>query len=334
MKIKYDKFAFDLDGTLIDNNFKIKDGVVDMFYDILTKVENPKIMICTGNGLREVASFLNKLYAELQKRQQDYNDAEFFEFKKPSIDIACYGGAFVIKDNAKGEVVWNKKITMEQFEKIRQVTNAFDKDAFIILQTMDGLFYCVPKDVKNKVKVMALKSIKSFIGFKGISVSVLSEEKYNQKLKNNEVYSLNILNGHIVDKCELKEKLQENCVGVDCSINTSIQMRNGDKLNAIKNAFNIESGEGLVYVGDGLNDISPMKFAELSLAVGDNVKVLTSAKFALESIADASDLMFTGVDYSDVSRKVIENAMRKNKEKKKQIKLEDDLEILGDKVEI
>lgn len=334
MKIKYDKFAFDLDGTLIDSNFRIKDGVVDMFYGILTKVENPKIMICTGNGLREVARFLNKLYAELQQKQQDYEDAEFFEFKKPSIDIACYGGAFVVKDNAKGEVVWNKKITTEQFEKIRQVMNGFDKDAFIILQTIDGLFYCEPNGVKNKVKIMALKSIKSIVGFNGISVSSLNKEEYNQKLQNNEVYSLNILTGHIADKCKLREKLRENCAGVDCTASTTIQMRNGDKLNAIKNAFNIENGEGLVYVGDGLNDISSMKFAELSLAVGDNVKVLTSAKFALESIADASDLMFTEVDYSDVSRKVIENALKKNKEKKKQVKLDDDLDIMGDKIKI
>ena len=34
----------DFDGTLVDSNLQPKDGVVDMFYDILTKVENPKIV--------------------------------------------------------------------------------------------------------------------------------------------------------------------------------------------------------------------------------------------------------------------------------------------------
>lgn len=328
MKTKYNKFAFDFDGTLVDANLQPKDGVVDMFYDILTKVENPKILICTGSGLKEVAIFLNKLFAKLEEKQLNEDEAEFLAFEKPNIDIACFGGAFIIKNNGKGEIVWNKKISVEQYNQVRQIINSFDKSSLIILQTMEGLFYNEPKKVKNKIKVAVLKSIKSLIGYSGINVTSLNSEQYNKKVKDSEVYSLNIITSEIEDNGKLMQKMQEANVGADLSINTSIQIRNGSKLNAIKRAFNIENGEGLVYVGDGLNDILAMKFASLSLAVGNNVKVLTTANYALESIADASDIMFTEADYSKISCKVIQNAINKNKWAKKQTNLDDNLDIM------
>lgn len=316
MKKTYDKFVFDMDGTLIDDNLAIKDGVVDLFYDIMTKVENPKILICTGNGLREVINFLTKLNPELENKFKFEQNENLINEYKSKIDIACFGGAYVIRNCGKGEIVWNKKISKSQYEKVIKILNANGEKFFMALQTMDGIFYLKPKMIAEKVIINVLKLVKSFIGYKNVNICGLNKNEYIQKIENGEVYSLNVLMKDFKDKGKLEKQMQEAISGIDCSVNTSIQIRNGDKLVAIKNAFGISNGDGLVYIGDGLNDIKAMKFANLSLALGENVKVLKSSNLALESIEDASKVIFTDVDYKNISLKVIERAMEKEKGKR------------------
>lgn len=323
---KYNKFAFDLDGTLMDSNGEIINGVVDLFYDILTKVDNPQILICTSNTYRGVLGFLTKLNTELEKKFEKDNDLDYFEYSAPNIAISCYGGSFVVLNNGKGKVIHNQKVTPKQYDRVKNIVEKADKKSIILLNCETGFYYAEPKLLStDKVRYGVLNALKSVLGFKKFTFNAVKYDDFISKINNNEVYAIDVYCGNSQAKFALKKELDKYSSEYDCSVDSSVQIKNGSKLQSIKDVFNITSGEGVVYIGNGYNDIDAMKFAELSLAVGSKVGVLKSATYALEELADASNVIFTTVDYKDISNKVIAKAEKENGKKTKNANLEKDL---------
>ena len=66
-------YTFDLDGTLIDGKGELKDGVVEMFDEILANVKEPVFTIASGARINQVEAAMNKINARLKNGQARYN---------------------------------------------------------------------------------------------------------------------------------------------------------------------------------------------------------------------------------------------------------------------
>ena len=65
---KVNRFAFDLDGTLIDKRFNLNEGVADFFYCVFKNVENPQFIVCTGSPVYRVRAFKALLEQTIQEK--------------------------------------------------------------------------------------------------------------------------------------------------------------------------------------------------------------------------------------------------------------------------
>ena len=54
-------YTFDLDGTLIDSKGELKDGVVQMFDEILANVKDPVFTIASGARINQIEEAMSKI---------------------------------------------------------------------------------------------------------------------------------------------------------------------------------------------------------------------------------------------------------------------------------
>ncbi|MBQ8749752.1 MAG: HAD hydrolase family protein [Clostridia bacterium] len=310
------KFAFDVDGTLVDDHFKLNKGVVEFIYHILKNDEindtKSQFMICTGASYAKA----NKVIKMINEEIAEKFDGKVAEFKP---DITCYGGSLVVKD---GQIIRDRRIDRNHFNEIASIVRRIDENAIILLNMEDGMHFIKPKTIsKDKVKIKVLQLLQSTKGEGGFTT--IGEEKgdYHWLINKNDVYSLEILSLSSTKNKQITKELSELVVGVTISAGTTIQVSNGSKLKAIKSCMGKDTSN-LLYVGDGYNDIPAMQEAGISFALGNKVKVLESADFAVEDFDDIYNA-FNNNDYSLIKNKsesVLKGA--KEAEEKKRAKKE------------
>ena len=94
----------------------------------------------------------------------------------------------------------------------------------------------------------------------------------------------------------------------------TVQVSVDSKLSAVKALYG-EDLSNVVYVGDGYNDVASLMSCGTTFAVGNKPKVLKCADYALNTIADMGAVLFDGIDYSQISKTVIQEAELKAQEK-------------------
>ena len=160
----FNKFAFDLDGTLVDGHFKLKKGVDKLFYNILTnsKDSTPQILICTGTSLKKALTAVEMIEKELSKNF-DYH-------KKLDITYALYAGSLIYRN---GEYLESHNVGFEQFEKIKEISKSIDENTVIFVSTGQGMFYEKPKTIsKDNAKMQAIKLLQASKGQGGFDKKV------------------------------------------------------------------------------------------------------------------------------------------------------------------
>ncbi|MGN1227556.1 MAG: HAD hydrolase family protein [Christensenellales bacterium] len=307
--MKYNKFAFDMDGTLVDSHFKLNEGVVNFFYNILTKVDNPKILINSGNSVENALHAFYLIKAELNKK---YGSEVADKFK---ISISGFAGSVVIDEN--GHTIWNKGISISNYNIINQIISGIDENSFIIARTKEGLAYNKPNLVsKDRVIVELIKMLYNLMGPGNDKTIGLSEQDFIKLFEEKKVRSLEILSLNKMLNKEITRVLSSALNGkLTVSGGMCVQVSCGSKLQSIKQIFG-DDLQNVVYVGDGYNDIPPLSMCGKTFALGQKVKVLESADFAVRDFNDINNSIFFDADLSEVSSSIIKNAKKIEEEKK------------------
>ncbi|MBQ8749750.1 MAG: HAD family phosphatase [Clostridia bacterium] len=304
------KFAFDVDGTLVDDHFKLNKGVYAFIYEMLLK-EKCQFMICTGSSYNKASKVVSMIKDEIVQNYK--NGVEVAKQFQPS--IACYGGSVIVKNN---RIVRDKRIERVDFDKIEKIVNQIDEKAIILLNKEDGMHYIEPKMIsKDNLKIKFLQLLQATKGEGGFNTIGESAEDYYKLIDNNEIGSLEILSLSSSKNKAITKALSESIADLTISAGTTIQVSNGSKLEAIKTCLG-ENVKKVLYVGDGYNDIPAMQEAGISFALGKKVKVLESADFAVENFENIT-VAFVDSDYKFITYKseVVLNEAKEAEEKKR-----------------
>ena len=142
----------------------------------------------------------------------------------------------------------------------------------------------------------------------------LNDAEFNQQINSNSVYTLDILSLSSDLNKKITATLIEKYPELSVSPGFTVQVSVDSKLSAVKAMYG-EDLSNVVYVGDGYNDVASLMSCGTTFAVGNKPKVLKSANCALNTIADMGSVLFDGIDYSQISKTVIQEAELKAQEK-------------------
>lgn len=311
-KLDFKKYAFDLDGTLVDGKGELNKGVVNFFYNLLTRVNNPKITICSGNNKKSIEKAVEKINNGLKLRNLSGQ-----RLLRP--EMVTFGGAQIIEPD--GNFVKSQSITPSQFRKVNEIINIIDKNAIIFGNSQKGLVYKEPKPISKKnAMIKILKTIAPFVGLGKYTFTKLDDKSFSDMIKNGEIYSLEILEPDSYTRKVIYSNLADCFRDLNFTYGTTIQAGNGSKKEA---AFRDVKEEDVCYVGDGNNDIPVMRSAGLSFALGKKLKVLKSATYAVEDFDNISDVVFKGMNYTLLSelkiREIQDKVIKKYKKEEQSL---------------
>lgn len=316
----FNKFAFDLDGTLVDDHFKLRKGVDKLFHNILTTTEDAEILICTGTSLKKALTAVEMIEKSLA---QNYGYD-----KKLDITYALYAGALIYKN---GEYLESHNVTLEQFEEIKEISKSIDQNTVIFVSTGQGMFYEKPKPIsKDNAKMKAIKLLQASKGQGGFDLYPKSAKEIEDYLRKGSVYSLEVLSLSSTKKKQILNALRENINDLTFSQGTTIQVSESSKLKAITKYID-KNPKNVFYVGDGFNDIEPLKECGLTFALGEKLEVLKAGKYAVQEITDINDIVFEGKNFEEISEKLIAEAEKKDR-KKQEIKEKGRLKVAIEKM--
>lgn len=301
--MKYSNYAFDLDGTLIDGKGNLKDGVLELFKNIITKVDNPKVAICTGNSVQVALNALDKIKDGLKEK---YN----LGFNGVRVAVSGFGGGVVIDD---GNVINNKGIMATKFHEIRELVNIIDKDAYIFLNTKNGVYFvCDKPSFKLQLMEQLLKLREKISPKLDIQLHEIDKYEYYKLIENKKVRSLGILSLNKGMNNAIFKLLSKDLKNLTvCRDDRHIEIFNGSKTESLRMVFGNDLSN-VVYIGDGLNDMKAMRSCGLSFALGNNVQVLGCADYPIESLKDANNIVFDSL-FNDKEEQIKSDKVRSQK---------------------
>ncbi len=306
----YKKFAFDLDGTIIDKKGNIRAGFINLIQKIMTTVENPQIVICTGNNNKYAENIIKKINESLIENFGD-------DAKKIVPTIISFGGAQITYING---FYLREPLSLELVQKIEYYSKLVDKKAVILINTQDGYHYKQPNLLsKDRATMGVLKLAMPLLGASDFQVSALKDEDYEKCIENKKVLSMEILSLDFGKKQLLLKTLQDQIPECSFSNGTTIQVSPISKCKTLETVCN--NLEEVVYFGDGYNDINLLEKCGLSFAFGDKTQVLYSADYAIKDFDDANNYLFNNLPLTEISqetRKYAEINETKKLEKRKQ----------------
>ena len=310
---KVNRFAFDLDGTLIDKRFNLNEGVADFFYCVFKNVENPQFIVCTGSPVYRVRAFKALLEQTIQEKYGEKIDFNLL--------MGAYGGSVVY--DIDGKIVKKEFVDFDTFKQIEKVVHDIDKDAAVLINNRKIYYKELDQKLnKNVVVLNGVKLIHKARGKGGFISRAVNEDEYYQMVKDKHAYSLEILSLSHECREKIVEAIKEKVSNVNVFYGSTVQVCTHSKLDAINLLFN--DANNLLYAGDGYNDIECMGVSTISFALGKSVDVLTSANYAVKNFNDVCDIVFNGVDFENRSKQNILDAVneQKKKQEKKELKIE------------
>lgn len=254
--IKY--IAFDMDGTLLNDNLEIMPKTLKCLIDLQEK--GIKIIISTGRPLQGVLQYIDQL--QLEK----------------------YGG-FIINNNGaniydvkNNKEIFEDKISVLDAKKSLKIMKNYDihpfiregKDMFVenvfgpIISSVDGKEVFNAHMFESRLGGFLLTEVhdlESFIDFPVSKIMAVADPRY--------IYDI---------YHELKSKFNEN---VYCIITANSMLefvKNGiNKGNALK-ILNIKPEE-LMAFGDGSNDLEMLKYAKYGIAMKNGMQIVKDISY-------------------------------------------------------
>ena len=282
-------YTFDLDGTLIDGKGELKDGVVEMFDEILANVKEPVFTIASGARINQVETAMNKINARLKNGQARYN-------------VVANSGSIIRTTSGKMTI---NALTGRDCSAACNVVSTISPNSIIIYRTMLYDYVEYPKNSTQK----ALHTILLNVGEKfGIEAQEVDEKDIVKLARGNEVMNILVICLNPKEKKQIFEALQNRFgIGeISISDGTAIDISTYGKKLALVKRFGAETVKKMVYVGDGNNDIEMLSSARHSFGVGKKLKVVSEAVYAITNYKQITDNLFHGKDLTEESKARIE----------------------------
>ena len=274
-------FAFDMDGTLVDDKGRILEGVIDNFQAILSDVSDAKISIVTASTPNIIQIFIENVNKEFKERG--------IEFKFKPYIASCLGARI---EDTDGKLLLNKTLTPSLVQDIANRINIVEENKFLLYVVKDANYYNLDVlNSKEKVMMPILKIMQAKKGYAKFEANAINTADLDKIINNNEILGLYILGLSSESVKEIHNAIKTlDLHGSYVDKGSVVKVTNSNKLNAIKFIYGDDLSK-VVYVGDGRNDIDALKACGNSVAVGSNVEVLKSAQFPLIQIKNVYDTM-------------------------------------------
>ena len=289
-------FVFDMDGTLIDHEQKLKEGVVEMFQTIADNSPNATFTIASGARFNQILKTVNNINAGLKDRQINFN-------------IISNTGA-IIYQNDKIE---KNHLDSSLIEQIFNIIKKYDENFIVLFRGTEEDYYLKQENPEfDKIVKKHANIAKNF----GIIAIEKTLNELSTLIKNQDVLSLEIVPSK--NKNKVFEAIYEFCVNNNLNSSNApfaIEISKLGKINAMAKIFNKKNEQGeivadfdnVVYMGDGANDVEAFKVVGISFGIGDDLEVVKHATFAIENYKQVTDFLFkpTTIDLYSISSKRI-----------------------------
>ena len=285
-KSNHKLFAFDVDGTLVDDYREPKVGVVAAFERFANSYPNMEMILLTGASRGVALQAFEKINEKLTK--------------KINPTIASFAGSIITRSD--GVVLKRQNLTADAIQKIERLCASLDGNSIVIYCAEHGNYYI--GNATNKVRTDIIEYMVKEDRKKGdgsFNVQEASFDIIRAFAIKNEIFTLEIVS--VADAhTKVFDGLTTLCSGLDLKVSdgTTIQVSTGSKLSAINFIYG-SLAKDAVYCGDGYNDEECMKLCELSFSVGKKAKVLGFAKLGIKDFSSIADALETG-KMSEVTR--------------------------------
>ena len=289
-------FVFDMDGTLIDHEQKLKEGVVEMFQTIADNSPNATFTIASGARFNQILKTVNNINAGLKDRQINFN-------------IISNTGA-IIYQNDKIE---KNHLDSSLIEQIFNIIKKYDENFIVLFRGTEEDYYL--KQDNPEIDKIVKKNAEMAKNFGIIAIEKTFNE-LSELIKNQDVLSLEIVPSK--NKNKIFEEIYEFCINNKLNSSNApfaIEISKLGKINAMAKIFNKKNEQGeivadfdnVVYMGDGANDVEAFKVVGISFGIGDDLDVVKHSTFAIENYKQATDFLFqpTTLDLYSISKKRI-----------------------------
>ena len=287
-------YTYDLDGTLIDGKSEIKDGVIEMFDEILKNVKMPVFTIASGARVNQIDDVMRTINSRLKNGKIKYN-------------VVANSGSLIRTTSGKTSI---NPLSGRDFMDICKIVKAISPNAVVVYRTM---LYDYMDFAENSVQKALHCAIQKFGPKFGVEPEEVLEKDILKIARNNEVMNILIMSLNPNDKKKIYNALK-NHFGISdifVSDGTAIDVSNFGKKNALTKRFGLDTVKKMVYVGDGKNDIEMLNTARYSFAVGKKLKVISQADYAITDFRQISDHLFHNKDIAKESEERI-NSLKKS----------------------
>ena len=251
----YKMVAFDIDGTLVDDQKKMTENTIEL----LEKLKENDIEVCisTGRPFIGCRNILNKLSF------------------KPSV-IAYNGG--VIYSNDHHQVLEERFLSFKKVNEILVLTEKFDVSAMIWVS--DTLFV-----LKENKWVDDYKTISN------VSPVIINSINDLEKMKVNKILLYSTLDKIELVKNQLTYDAYDSFFSKKDFLEiVPKNVNKGTALNLLSKKLNIKRDE-IIAIGDGDNDISMIEYAGLGIAMNNASEGLKVVADVVVSFTNNEDLL-------------------------------------------
>ena len=281
-------YTFDLDGTLIEDGGELKEGVVEMFDEILANVKDPVFTIASGARINQIQETMNKINSQLKNGKIRYN-------------VVANSGSLISTTTGKMQI---NPLSGRDCSTICNVVKTINPNSIVVFRTMLYDYMEYPETTTQK----ALHSLFLSVAPKfGIEAEEIPYKDIVKIARSEEVMNVLVLCLDPKDKRKIYNALQSQFGVGDISVTdgTVIDISTYGKKLALVKRFGLETVKRMVYVGDGKNDIEMLESARHSYGVGKKLKVVSRASYAVSHYKQITDNLFHDKDISAESNERI-----------------------------
>ncbi len=276
----FKNFIFDIDGTLMQENGDINPYVYDLFRNILSQKNNPQIIFNTSASIPRI----KHLISNIKKEVGDF---------KPI--ISTFAGSLIF--NKEDFPIYSQTIEYDMIKFIEKTAKSIDKNSILFCRTRDENLFVKPKFLSKKKAIVAfLRLNQLFKSKKAETARSITEEEFENYMKGNNFYEVEVLSLNKNKNKEITKKLTTelalNFPYGSVSGGKLIHISGSSKLDAVNLLLNAEGIEKSVYFGDSYNDIDCLETIPTSFAVGENVKALKAGTYAYKDLSLANKLLY------------------------------------------
>ena len=237
-------FVFDIDGTLVGKDARIKKNVDKLFQSIFKKYSNPRIMFVSGGDTQKVNYSLDLISEEAGV---DLSSA---------IRASHAGGR--ILDAQGNKIRPDKYFSLKLIQAVLKEVFSVDKYFYVVYCTSEGNFFVDMHSLEPEGEWVTADELKKVLYDTGIRLMAqdVTKDELKKIILDKKVRSLWVFNAnhqYNLDADKLLQKLPASYHDLTVATSFFIDLTVSDKISAINSVFGDEL-EKIVYFGDEKND--------------------------------------------------------------------------------